>query len=55
MSTIGFSDGFQRAYAKRAPAEAAWRAYRADGSFPDYGKSPWVVFHGRRPGVFERV
>jgi hypothetical protein len=50
-----FSDGFQRAYPNPEAAEAVWLAFMRDGTFPDYGRSPWVVYFGRRPGVFTRV
>lgn len=55
MQTQGFSDAFQRVYPDRTSAEAAWNLYCADGTYPDYGKSPWVVYNGRRPGVFDKV
>ena len=55
VQTQCFSDGFQRAYANRDAAEAAWQAFMRNGTFPDYGRSPWVVYFGRRPGVFTRV
>ena len=55
MQTQGFSDAFQRTYPDRPSAVAAWNAYSRDGTYPEYGKSPWVVFIGRRPGVFEKV
>ena len=50
-----FSDGFQRAFPNYDAAVAAWGAFMRDGTFPDYGRSPWVVYLGRRPGVFTRV
>ncbi|KAF9787403.1 hypothetical protein BJ322DRAFT_1107468 [Thelephora terrestris] len=50
-----FSDAFQRAFPSRKVAENAWVAFMKDGTFPDYGRSPWVVYFGRRPGVFERI
>lgn len=55
MQTQGYSDAFQRTYPSYELAEAAWIAYTRDGTYPDYGRGPWVVFHGRKPGVFERV
>ena len=55
LQTQGFSDGFQRVYPDHELAEAAWNAYTRDGIYPDYGKSPWVVFLGRKPGLIERV
>ena len=55
MQTQGFSDAFQRTYPDRPSAVAAWNTYSRDGTYPEYGKSPWVVFIGRRPSVFEKV
>ena len=55
MQTQGFSDGFQRVYPDHELAEAAWNAYTRNGIYPDYGKSPWVVFLGQKPGLIERV
>jgi hypothetical protein len=50
-----FPDPFQRAYPDTPSAMAAWEAYEQDGTFPSYGKAPWVVFLGRKIGVFEKV
>jgi hypothetical protein len=50
-----FPDAFQRAFPNHEVAEAAWVAFMRDGTFPDYGRSPWVVYFGRRLGVFTRV
>ena len=55
IATGGFSDAFQRMYPDRDSAEAAWIAFMRDSTYPDYGKSPWVVYHGRRLGVIEKV
>jgi hypothetical protein len=55
MQTTGFSDAFQRCYPDRESARAAWTAFTIHGIYPDYGKGPWVVFLGRKPGVFVRV
>ncbi|KAF9789421.1 hypothetical protein BJ322DRAFT_1105268 [Thelephora terrestris] len=55
LQTQCFPDAFQRAFPNRGAAEAAWLAFMRDGTFPDYGRSPWVVYFGRRPGVFTRV
>ena len=51
----GFSDGFWRSYSNQASAQTAWTAYTRDGIFPDYGRGPWIVVLGRKPGVFEKV
>ena len=53
--TQGFSDAFQRAFPSRDSAEAAWSAYTRDGTYPGYGRGPWVVYHGQRPGVFTKM
>jgi len=55
MQTQGHSDAFQRVFPDFDTAKAAWLAYVEDQVYPDYGKGPWVVFLGRRPGVFTRV
>jgi hypothetical protein len=55
MQTQGFSDPFQRVYPNFESAESAWNAYIRDKIYPDYGKSPWVVFLGNKPGVFTKV
>ena len=55
FQTQGFSDNFQRTYSDRETADAAWCAYMRDGTLPDYGRPPWVVYIGRRVGVMERV
>ena len=55
MQTQNFSGAFQCTYPDRASATAAWEAYQQDGIFPGYSKGPWVVFLGRKLGVFERV
>ena len=55
FQTQGFSGNFQRIYPNRETADAAWLAYMRDGTFPDYGRSPWVIFIGRWVGVTERV
>ncbi|KAF9782643.1 hypothetical protein BJ322DRAFT_1110520 [Thelephora terrestris] len=55
MQTQGFSDPFQRIYPNFESAESAWNAYIRDKIYPDYGKSPWVVFLGNKPGVFTKV
>ena len=46
LQTQGFSDGFQHVYPDHELAEAAWNACTRDGIYPDYSKSPWVVFLG---------
>ena len=53
--TQGFSNAFQRTYPDYASALAAWNAFTRDGIYPDYGRGPWVVFLGRKPGLIERV
>lgn len=55
LQTQGFTDAFQRIYPDRVSAEAAWVDYYQDGIYPDYGRSPWVIFLGRKCGVFKRV
>ena len=55
IQTIGQRDGFQRCYPDRASAEAAYDLFQSDGTYPDYGKAPWVVFLGRRVGVMQKV
>jgi hypothetical protein len=49
----GFSGAFVRSYTDQASAKGAWKTYSQHGIFPDYGKGPWVVFLGRKLGVFE--
>ena len=51
MQTQGYSDNFQRVYPNHESAEAAWKAFKQEGIFPGYGKSPWVVYIGNKPGV----
>jgi len=55
MQTQGHKEGFQRFFPTRDSAMAAWSAYNRDKTYPDYGKGPWVVFLGRKPGVFTKV
>ena len=55
MQTQGYSEGFQKTFLTRNSAETAWIAYTQDRTYPDYGKGPWVVFLGRKPGVFTKV
>ena len=55
FQTQGFSDGFQKAFPDHGSAEDAWSAFIRDGTYPDYGRAPWVVFIGRNPGVFSRM
>ena len=55
MQTVGQKDGFQRCYPDRASAEAAYDLFEEQGIYPDYGKSPWVVFHGRKTGVVSKM
>jgi hypothetical protein len=55
MQTVGFSDGFQKAYPDCKSTEDAWLAFDRDGSYPTYGKAPWVVFLGRKLGVLSRI
>ena len=50
-----FPDGFQKAFPNREQAMDAWIAFMSDGTYPGYGKRPWVVYVGRRTGVFLRV
>ena len=46
---------FHRVYPDLASATEAWEAYNRDGTFPGYGKAPWVVFLGKNQGVIFRV
>ena len=55
MQTIGHRDGYQRVYADRVSAEAAFHRFESEGIYPDYGKAPWVVFLGRRVGVATKM
>ena len=55
LTTQGFSDAFQRSFPDRGSATAAWNTFAQDRTYPDYGKGPWVVFLGRKPGVFTKV
>lgn len=55
IQSQGFSGAFQRVYPDHESATEAWEAYQRDGTFPGYGKAPWVVFNGRKVGVFEHV
>ena len=55
MQTQGFPGGFQRTLPDFEAGKAAWIAFTRDMTYPDYGRGPWVVFHGRKPGVFTRV
>ena len=50
MQTQGFSDAFQRCFPTRDAAELAWSAFNRDGTYPDYGRSPWVVYLGHTGG-----
>lgn len=45
-------DGFQKSYPDHKSAEIAWSAHVRHIT---YGKGPWVVFLGRKPGVFTNV
>lgn len=53
--TQGYSDAFQRVFPDRDSAITAWMAYTEEGIYPDYGKGPWVVYLGRKPGIFIKV
>jgi hypothetical protein len=55
LQTQGFNGSFQRIFPNRTSAEEAWQAYKRDGTFPVYGKAPWVVFLGKSQGVFRTV
>ncbi|KAF9777749.1 hypothetical protein BJ322DRAFT_1114794 [Thelephora terrestris] len=55
MQIQGYRNAFQRAFSDLDAATQAWNTYVRDKIHPDYGKAPWVVFLGRRPGVFTRV
>lgn len=55
MQTQCYSDNFQRVYPNYESAEVAWIAFRRAGIFPDYGKAPWVVYIGNKPGVAVKV
>jgi hypothetical protein len=55
MQTQGYSEGFQKTFPTRDSAAAAWSAYVLDKTYPTYGKGPWVVYLGRKPGVFTKV
>ena len=55
LETQGFSGAFQRSFPDLDSARAAWDAFTRDGTYPNYGKGPWVVFLGRKPGIFIRV
>lgn len=55
FQTQGFSDAFQRLFPDRDSAEIAWSRFVRDGTYPDYGRGPWIVFLGRKPGVFSKM
>ena len=55
FQTQGFRDNYQKTFPDRESADAAWCAYMRDGSFPEYGCFPWVIFIGRWVGVTTRV
>lgn len=50
--TDGFSNAFMLAFNDPASAGLAFERFQEDGTVPNHGHGPWVVFMGRRPGVF---
>ena len=55
IQTVGQRDGFQQCYPGCAPAEDAFDLFQNGGVYPDYGKAPWVVFHGCRIRVMTKM
>ena len=50
--TDGFPFGLMLAFDDPAVADRAYEEFQEDGTTPDHGRGPWVVFIGRTPGVF---
>lgn len=50
--TKGFPDAFKLAFEDPAQADNAFDKFREDGTIPAHGRGPWVVFIGRKQGVF---
>ena len=50
--TEGFPNAFKLAFEDTAHANHAWNKFLEDGTIPAHGRGPWVVFVGRRQGVF---
>ena len=50
--TNGFPHGFMLAFDDPATADTAHKEFQISGTIPTHGRGPWVVFIGRRPGVF---
>ena len=50
--TEGFANGFKLAFEDPVQAHDAYNQFIKDGIIPPHGKGPWVVFAGRRQGIF---
>ena len=50
--TDGFPHAFMLAFDDPAAADTAYERFQEDGTIPAHGRGPWVVFIGRRRGVF---
>ena len=50
--TDGFPHAFMLALDDPAAADAVYKDFQSSGTIPAHGRGPWVVFIGRRPGVF---
>ena len=50
--TEGFPNSFKLAFEDAAQAHHAWNQFIEDGTIPAHGRGPWVVFVGRKQGVF---
>ena len=50
--TEGFPNAFKLAFEDPAQADKAYSKFLKDGTVPAHGRGPWVVFAGRKQGVF---
>jgi len=50
--TDGFPHAFMLAFDDPTTANVAYEEFQASGTVPVHGRGPWVVFIGRRPGVY---
>ena len=55
IQTQGFSDAFHQVFPDCDSAKAAWSTFTRDGIYPDYGRGPWVVYLGHKPGVCSKM
>lgn len=50
--TEGFHGAFKLTFEDSEEADNAFDKFLENGTIPDHGRGPWVIFVGRRRGVF---